>query len=179
MKNNRRKARNHAAPAQTISALIEKPNIWSDWFASRWIGPLSWVQMAALLMRDTRPEQIVDRLAPLLDRTREKVEANCRRWASEGPDERRIELTYASYREHFLDALYDDFERFLKTLEGNRDLEWLDLTFSMPKSASLMAQLGGDKRVLVAQDAAVKATMAYLQKHFAEARDWPREGAWR
>ena len=50
----------------------------------------------------------------------------------------------------------------------------VDLTFSMPKSASLMAQLGGDKRVLVAQDAAVKATMAYLQKHFAEARDYSR-----
>ena len=125
MKNNRRKAPNRAAPAQTISALIEKPNIWSDWFASRWVGPLSWVQMAALLMRDTRPELIVDRLGPLLDSTREKVEANCRRWAGEGPDERQFELTYASYREHFLDALYDDFEGFLKTLEGNRDLEWL------------------------------------------------------
>ena len=40
MKNNRRKARNHVAPPQTIGALIEKPNIWSDWFASRWIVPL-------------------------------------------------------------------------------------------------------------------------------------------
>ena len=38
--------------------------------------------MAALLMRDTRPEQMVDRVAPLLDRTREKVEARQARQAA-------------------------------------------------------------------------------------------------
>lgn len=50
----------------------------------------------------------------------------------------------------------------------------VDLTFSMPKSASLLAQVGGDKRILEAQAAAVKATMAYLEKHFAQARDYSR-----
>lgn len=50
----------------------------------------------------------------------------------------------------------------------------IDLTFSMPKSASLMTQLGGDKRVLEAQAHAVKSVMAYLEKHFAEARDYSR-----
>ena len=50
----------------------------------------------------------------------------------------------------------------------------IDLTFSMPKSAGLMAQLGGDKRVLGAQHAAVKSVMSYLEKHFAEARDYSR-----
>ncbi|MEO0870365.1 MAG: MobF family relaxase [Pseudomonadota bacterium] len=49
-----------------------------------------------------------------------------------------------------------------------------DLTFSMPKSASLLAQLGGDTRILVAQDKAVKAVMGYLEKHFAETRDYSR-----
>ena len=49
-----------------------------------------------------------------------------------------------------------------------------DLTFSMPKSASLLAQLGGDQRILAAQHDAVKATMAYLEKRFAETRDYSR-----
>ncbi|MEO1489463.1 MAG: MobF family relaxase, partial [Pseudomonadota bacterium] len=49
-----------------------------------------------------------------------------------------------------------------------------DLTFSMPKSASLMAQLGGDSRVLEAQAKAVKSVMAYVEKHFAETRDYSR-----
>ncbi|GMN14765.1 MobF family relaxase [Altererythrobacter sp. MTPC7] len=76
----------------------------------------------------------------------------------------------------------EDFERVLDgklpdgtVVNGNENRRaGIDLTFSMPKSASLMAQLGGDKRVLLAQDHAVKATMAYLEKHFAEARDYSR-----
>ncbi|WBY18124.1 conjugative relaxase (plasmid) [Erythrobacteraceae bacterium WH01K] len=76
----------------------------------------------------------------------------------------------------------EDFERVLdgKLPDGTvvngaeKRRAGVDLTFSMPKSASLMAQLGGDKRVLTAQEAAVKATMAYLEKHFAEARDYSR-----
>ena len=50
----------------------------------------------------------------------------------------------------------------------------IDLTFSMPKSASLLAQLGGDQRILDAQSNAVKATMAFLEKNYAEARDYSR-----
>ena len=51
----------------------------------------------------------------------------------------------------------------------------VDLTFSMPKSASLMVQLGGDKRIIPeAQIPAVKAVAAYLEKHLAEARDYSR-----
>ena len=76
----------------------------------------------------------------------------------------------------------EDFERVLdgKLPDGTvvngaeKRRAGVDLTFSMPKSVSLMAQLGGDKRVLTAQEAAVKATMAYLEKHFAEARDYSR-----
>ena len=49
-----------------------------------------------------------------------------------------------------------------------------DLTFSMPKSASLLAQLGGDTRILEAQARAVKATMGFIEKHYAEARDYSR-----
>jgi len=45
-----------------------------------------------------------------------------------------------------------------------------DLTFSMPKSASVMAYVAGDKRVLGANMAAVKATMAWVEKNLAEGR---------
>ena len=44
----------------------------------------------------------------------------------------------------------------------------------MPKSASLMVQLGGDERVLDAQASAVKSVMGFLEKNFAEARDYSR-----
>jgi len=45
-----------------------------------------------------------------------------------------------------------------------------DLTFSMPKSASVMAYVAGDKRVLGANMAAVKQTMAWMEKNLAEGR---------
>jgi conjugative relaxase-like TrwC/TraI family protein len=45
-----------------------------------------------------------------------------------------------------------------------------DLTFSMPKSASVMAYIAGDKRVLGANMAAVTAAMAWVEKNLAEGR---------
>ncbi|PTD15912.1 MobF family relaxase [Sphingomonas fennica] len=45
-----------------------------------------------------------------------------------------------------------------------------DLTFSMPKSASVMAYVAGDKRVLAANMAAVQKTMAWVEKNLAEGR---------
>lgn len=51
----------------------------------------------------------------------------------------------------------------------------LDLTFSMPKSASVLALVTGDKRILDAHLAAVKSTMSQLvEKHLAEARNYER-----
>ncbi|AXB80236.1 MobF family relaxase [Novosphingobium sp. P6W] len=50
----------------------------------------------------------------------------------------------------------------------------IDLTFSMPKSASVMAYIAGDKRILTAHMAAVKATMSWVEKTMAEARDYSR-----
>ena len=125
MKNNRRKVRERVTPAQTIGALLDTPSIWSDWCASTWIGPLSWVQMAALLLRDTRPETIVDRLAPLLERARQAIEGKCREWAKNAPTEPKFLITYEGYRELFQDELLDHYRDFLTTLEGNADLEWL------------------------------------------------------
>ena len=45
-----------------------------------------------------------------------------------------------------------------------------DFTFSMPKSASLLAYVSGDKRILAAHMEAVKETMAWVESNLAEAR---------
>ena len=48
----------------------------------------------------------------------------------------------------------------------------LDLTLSAPKSVSLEALLHGDRRVLGAHDAAVKATLDWLEKDLLQTRSW-------
>lgn len=45
-----------------------------------------------------------------------------------------------------------------------------DLTFSMPKSWSLLALVGGDRRILDAYGAAVRETLAWAEKNLAETR---------
>ena len=50
----------------------------------------------------------------------------------------------------------------------------IDLTFSMPKSASIMAYVAGDTRILTAHMAAVKSTMAWVERTMAETRDYSR-----
>ncbi|MFM2411667.1 MAG: hypothetical protein RL481_2495, partial [Pseudomonadota bacterium] len=45
-----------------------------------------------------------------------------------------------------------------------------DLTFSMPKSWSLIALVGGDTRILDAYGAAVKETLGWAEKNLAETR---------
>lgn len=46
----------------------------------------------------------------------------------------------------------------------------MDLTFSMPKSASIMAYVAGDRRILDANMAAVRDTMRWVEKNLAEGR---------
>ncbi|MDE0407201.1 MAG: relaxase domain-containing protein [Alphaproteobacteria bacterium] len=45
-----------------------------------------------------------------------------------------------------------------------------DLTFSAPKSVSLAALVGGDRRIVEAHDRAVTVTLAWVEKHAAETR---------
>ena len=45
-----------------------------------------------------------------------------------------------------------------------------DLTFSMPKSWSILALVGGDRRILDAYGAAVRETLAWAEKNLAETR---------
>jgi conjugative relaxase-like TrwC/TraI family protein len=44
----------------------------------------------------------------------------------------------------------------------------IDLTFSMPKSASVLAYVAGDERLLAAHMQAVRQTMGWVEKTFAE-----------
>ncbi|MCX6976237.1 MAG: conjugative relaxase, partial [Verrucomicrobia bacterium] len=74
----------------------------------------------------------------------------------------------------------EDFEKILNgempdgekvgQVEGRR--LGVDLTFSMPKSASVMAYVACDTRVLTAHMNAVKATMGWVEKTFAEGRTY-------
>lgn len=54
--------------------------------------------------------------------------------------------------------------------DGREHRAGTDLTFSMPKSWSLLALVGGDKRILEAYTEAVKETLAWAEKHLAETR---------
>jgi conjugative relaxase-like TrwC/TraI family protein len=58
---------------------------------------------------------------------------------------------------------------------GDRQLG-MDLTFSMPKSASLIAYVGGDKRVLEAHMGAVKTAMRWVEANLAETRVRDNQG---
>lgn len=45
-----------------------------------------------------------------------------------------------------------------------------DITFSAPKSVSIMAEVAGDKRLIAAHGSAVKVALAHIEKHMAATR---------
>jgi len=45
-----------------------------------------------------------------------------------------------------------------------------DITFSAPKSVSIMAEVAGDKRLIAAHGAAVKVALAHIERHMAATR---------
>lgn len=51
----------------------------------------------------------------------------------------------------------------------------LDLTFSMPKSASILAYVGGDERILQANRNAVEKAMGWVEKNAAEVRTYEKD----
>ena len=61
-----------------------------------------------------------------------------------------------------------------KVAPGENRRLGVDLTFSMPKSASILAYVAGDTRILVAHMNAVRATMSWAEKTFAEGRTYDR-----
>lgn len=94
-------------------------------------------------------------------------------WGGEGA--RALGLEVQVEREAFegiLNGKLPDGE-MVGQVEGRR--LGLDLTFSMPKSASILALVSGDRRILDAHLAAVKSTMSQLvEKQFAESRNYER-----
>lgn len=94
-------------------------------------------------------------------------------WGGEGA--RALGLEGQVEREQFegiLNGRLPDGE-MVGQVEGRR--LGLDLTFSMPKSASILALVSGDRRILDAHLAAVKSTMSQLvEKQFAESRHYER-----
>lgn len=79
-----------------------------------------------------------------------------------------------------------DRETFKSLLEGRlpdgqqvgtfRDGEWkhqpgADLTFSAPKSVSILAEVAGDKRLLEAHDRAVQAVLQYIESEYIVTRN--------
>lgn len=74
----------------------------------------------------------------------------------------------------------DTFENLLKgRLPDNRQIgdpenrrSGIDLTFSMPKSASVLAYVAGDERLLAAHRDAVRQTMGWVERTFAEGRTY-------
>lgn len=94
-------------------------------------------------------------------------------WAGDGT--RALGLAGAVGRDAFegiLNGHLPDGDK-VGQVEGRR--LGLDLTFSMPKSASILALVSGDTRILEAHMAAVRSTMSQLvEKQLAEARNYER-----
>jgi conjugative relaxase-like TrwC/TraI family protein len=77
-----------------------------------------------------------------------------------------------------------DRDQFARLLEGHvsgqslgtmRDGEWehrpgWDITFSAPKSVSIMAEVAGDRRLIAAHERAVKTALGLAEQHFTATR---------
>ena len=89
-------------------------------------------------------------------------------WAGEGA--RDLGLTGEIGKESFEAILKGELPSGEKVAQVENRRPGLDLTFSMPKSASVMAYVAGDRRILAANMTAVQATMAWVEKNLAEGR---------
>ncbi|MCW9035382.1 MAG: conjugative relaxase [Rhodospirillales bacterium] len=77
--------------------------------------------------------------------------------------------------QYILDGNTPDGRRLGRMVDG----EWkhragIDLTFSAPKSVSVMALVAGDERLVAAHEAAVKATLDHIEAKVLETRVWDR-----
>lgn len=89
-------------------------------------------------------------------------------WAGEGADE--LGLSGQVSKDAFEGVLNGRLPDGTMVGQVENRQGGIDLTFSMPKSASVMAYVAGDKRVLDANMAAVKATMKWVEANLAEGR---------
>lgn len=119
-------ARNEPTRNSTqLSLIFAEPNVWSDWHADQYIGPLSWVRLVALLSRDLTPDNVLNSLAPVLKKTRDQIEEDIAACAQQAPAEIKHVIRFQGYKDYFHDALPQHFHAFLDTLDGNADLEFL------------------------------------------------------
>ncbi|WP_103727323.1 MobF family relaxase [Novosphingobium sp. HII-3] len=93
-------------------------------------------------------------------------------WGGKGSDE--LGLTGDVKKEDFENLLNGKLPDGSQVNQSANRRSGIDLTFSMPKSASVMAYIAGDKRILAAHMTAVKATMGWVERTMAEARDYSR-----
>ena len=108
-----------------LSSMLDQPNVWSDWQASLYIGPLSWVRMAALLMRNVSVEEVINALAPPLASIREQMESQIVSYAANPPENTKYSVSYAGYCAYFEDEVPTAFRAFMERLGGNADVRWL------------------------------------------------------
>ncbi|WP_103727491.1 MobF family relaxase [Novosphingobium sp. HII-3] len=93
-------------------------------------------------------------------------------WAGKGAE--ALGLSGAVAKEDFENILNGKLPDGTLVNQTAKRTTGIDMTFSMPKSASVMAYIAGDKRILEAHMTGVKATMTWVEKTMAEARDYSR-----
>ena len=93
-------------------------------------------------------------------------------WAGEGAKE--LGLSGEVSKDAFEKLLNGELPNGEKVGQVQNRQSGIDLTFSMSKSASVMAYVAGDERILKAHWNAVRTTMAWAEKQFAEGRTYER-----
>ncbi|MDA7787933.1 conjugative relaxase [Sphingomonadaceae bacterium] len=94
------------------------------------------------------------------------------RWGGEGAKE--LGLTGKTGKSDFENLLNSQLPDGTVVNSNASRRMGMDLTFSAPKSVSLLALVAGDKRLLEAEMKAVEKTMGWAERHLAEARDYSR-----
>ena len=89
-------------------------------------------------------------------------------WFGKGAD--ALGLTGAVDKETFEALLKGSLPDGSQIGNPDRHRAGIDLTFSLPKSWSLLALVGGDRRILDAYRAAVKETLGWAERNAAETR---------
>jgi conjugative relaxase-like TrwC/TraI family protein len=75
--------------------------------------------------------------------------------------------------QHILDGNTPDGHKLGRTIDGEfKHRAGIDLTFSAPKSVSIMALVAGDGRLIEAHDAAVKVALDQIEARVLETRIW-------
>ena len=106
-----------ADPNTTASSLLDEPNPWSDWMAGFDVERLSWMRLAAMLLRDVPISVVVNRLATGLA-IRQAIQAATVAEAFEdlGDDDRR-EVDWTFWLEHWNGAGRTPFDDLMVELD--------------------------------------------------------------